>query len=200
MALNVEHALGVPHDIIITMLAQMYSESAARDPKDGLWKPGTSPLYLKANNPLCMKWVAELHKYNPVTHEGDPLPPFNIETNEFENGVEVETFAHFRHFQSVRDAMVAYALLIRTPRYEPAMRAIARSTVENPGWKLFALALGPKTCELDTVHCGYSTNPAYGANLIKLVAEFHLDDPATLQSYCNPQITQISQMEKGSAA
>jgi hypothetical protein len=55
------------------------------------------------------------------------------------------------------------------PRYGPAY------TVRHD-WKQFAERLGPKQSANDTEHCGYSTNPAYAAQLIKIVETCHLYD------------------------
>ena len=50
-------------------------------------------------------------------------------------------------------------------------------------WKQFAERLGPKTSQLDMEHCGYSTNPSYSAELIKLVSLYRLNDPRALEWY-----------------
>lgn len=174
MALDVEHALAIPHDITIVTLAQAYAETAAPDRADGIYKPGLSQLYTGANNPFGMRWFKELH-------QNDPLPPFPVETtHEFFQGKEIALPALFRHFESLHEAYVAHWWLLKSDRYAPAVRALARSTVENPGWKLFALALGPLTSPADWEHCGYSTDPQYGAKICQLVQQFRLFDSCAL--------------------
>ncbi len=195
IALDVEHALATPHDITIVTLGQIYAETAAKDPKDGLYKPGLSPLYLKANNPFGMRYYPELHG-------SDPLPPYSVATDEYVNHHLVEEKDQlFRHFETLHEAYVAHHWLFKTDRYAPAMRTLGRSTVEKPGWQLFALALGPLTSPADWEHCGYSTDPQYGAKICALINEFRLFDPRALAWYASgkdpgPLMAQIAQMEK----
>jgi hypothetical protein len=202
LVLDVGGKMGIPRDALVALLGQLYIESAAQDPKDGIWKPGISLTCARANNPLGMRWFKSIHQWDPVKCTGDLLPPFLVATNEFKDGhlVEEEDQA-FRHFESLRDAIVAWCLMIQKPGYDPARRAIARATVEKPGWMLFAEALGPKTSTADQDHCGYSTNPSYSAELIQIVYQFRLWDPRSLEWFRtgtdpgSPQISQISQIK-----
>ena len=173
--LDVEPKLRFPHCVTICGLAIAYTETAQQD-VDGVWKPGLSPLFVRANNPFGMRWFKSLHS-------GDALPPYIVETSEIQNGVRVPMRAPFRHFPDLTRAVTAFGLLMLSRTYSPARAATARATVENPDYKLFALALGPKTSANDQEHCGYSTTPSYGANLISLVDQFRLFDPRALAWY-----------------
>jgi flagellum-specific peptidoglycan hydrolase FlgJ len=129
---------------------------------------------------------------------------FDATTWEIENGQKRVMIAQFQRFPNLGEAFRCHALLLATsPRYAPAMRAIrdsgfgvrdtgnpsdAESRLPNPVsripcWQQFAERLGPKTSQLDTEHCGYSTNPSYSAELIKLVNLYRLNDPRVLEGY-----------------
>jgi hypothetical protein len=173
------------------MLGQCYAETA-EEGEDGFWIPGLSPLFIEGNNPLGLE-------YFPEIHGDDPLPPLKRHSSEFKNGVRVPTVQLFRHFTSLVEAFKAYHTLILEPRYAPARAAIGRATVENPGWKLFALALGPKLSPSDSEHCGYSTTPGYGATICKFITHFRLFDQRALEWFRTgndpgPQIGRISQI------
>jgi len=69
-------------------------------------------------------------------------------------------------------------------RTEPASDLGPRtSDTRSNFWQQFAERLGPKTSQLDLEHCGYSTNPSYSAELIKLVNLYRLNDPRALEWY-----------------
>jgi hypothetical protein len=127
-----------------------------------------------------------------------PQPPqdyghFDAATWEIENGQRKEIIAQFQRFPNLEEAFRAHALLLaRTPRYAPAMAVVRNSKLEtgNSGdefqlssfdFRAFAERLGPKTSQLDSEHCGYSTNPSYSAVLVQLVDELRLNDPRMLQ-------------------
>ena len=99
---------------------------------------------------------------------------FDAQTWEIVNGQKKEMMAQFQRFPNLTEAFIAHAQLLRGPRYRPAFAV-------RDDWKQFAERLGPKTSLLDSEHCGYSTNPSYSAELIKLVAMYRLDDPRALQ-------------------
>ena len=99
---------------------------------------------------------------------------FDVQTWEIENGQKKLVTAEFQRFPNLDAAFTAHARLLCGPRYRPAFEV-------RDDWKQFAERLGPKTSPLDTEHCGYSTNPSYSAELIKLVNLYRLDDPRALQ-------------------
>ena len=203
IALDIEGKLGIPRDITIVSLAQTYAETAAEDITDKVWKPGLSELYTCANNAFGMRWFPNLHEYHPDTRQGDPLPPWQTETWEYYKGEKIWMPALFRRFPTLLEGWIAHWFLLKTARYAPAMRALARATKENPGWKLFCLALGPKTSEQDTEHCGYSTNPEYGAELCQLIIQFRLFEPRTLTWFAtgqDPGSQATKDLDTGSAA
>jgi flagellum-specific peptidoglycan hydrolase FlgJ len=101
---------------------------------------------------------------------------FDAQTWEIENGQKKVIFAQFQRFPNLDEAFRAHALLLRSPRYRPAFAARA-------DWKQFAERLGPKTSQLDSEHCGYSTNPSYSAEITKLVELYRLNDPRAQQWY-----------------
>jgi len=104
----------------------------------------------------------------------DPYGHFDAATWEIENGQKKLIIAQFQRFPNLDEAFTAHALLLRGPRYRPAFAV-------RDDWKKFAERLGPKTSQLDMEHCGYSTNPSYSAELIKLVTLYRLNDPRALQ-------------------
>ncbi|MFZ0961677.1 MAG: glucosaminidase domain-containing protein [Terriglobia bacterium] len=106
----------------------------------------------------------------------DPYGAFDATTREIENGQKKVMIAQFQRFPNLDEAFYAHALLLRSPRYRLAFEV-------RGDWKQFAERLGPKTSPLDSEHCGYSTNPSYSADLIKLVSLYRLDDPRALQWY-----------------
>lgn len=175
IAFDVAPKIGFPAAIIPVQLAIAYIETAERDPIDGLYKPGLSVLYTEANNPFGMQWFASVH--GPGSPHPDPLPPFQVESSEFVNGVRVPKVELFRHFESLTLALTANGLLLLSPHYQPA-----RAAIEKQGWQGFALCLGPKTAAVPD-GCGYSTSPRYGAQLIVRVKESYLDDPRLLGWY-----------------
>ena len=75
----------------------------------------------------------------------------------------------FQCFPSLAEAFAAHARLLMTPRYRPAYEV-------RHDWKQFAERLGPQQSVNDTGHCGYSTNPGYSAQLVRIVETCHLDD------------------------
>ncbi len=187
-------------------IAQAILESAT--PQLG-W--GSSTLFRLANNPFGIKYChfgpdhspsaqASTQQANPAHRKTIPDSEFRIpatapeksssesliptedyghfdaETWEIENGQKKYILAQFQRFPNLAEAFRAHALLLRGPRYQPAFEARA-------DWKQFAERLGPKTSQLDPDHCGYSTNPSYSADLIRLVNLYRLNDPRALQWY-----------------
>ena len=63
-------------------------------------------------------------------------------------------------------------------------RAAGRLSPPNSN---FYVVHPPKLSQLDTEHCGYSTNPSYSAELIKLVNLYRLNDPRALEWYATGQ-------------
>jgi hypothetical protein len=116
---------------------------------------------------------------HPISRSPDhPIPEdyghFDAQTWEIENGQKKVMTAQFQRFPTLEEAFRAHALLLCSPRYRPAFAV-------RDDWKKFAERLGPKSSPLDTEHCGYSTNPSYSAQLMKLVSLYRLDDPRALQ-------------------
>jgi flagellum-specific peptidoglycan hydrolase FlgJ len=116
---------------------------------------------------------------HPITRSSDhPIPEpygaFDATTWEIVNGQKKVVIAQFQRFPNLDEAFYAHALLLRSARYRPAFAV-------RDDWKQFAERLGPKTSLLDSEHCGYSTNPSYSAELIKLVGLYRLDDPRAVQ-------------------
>ena len=170
-------------------IAQAILESAT--PKFG-W--GSSSLFRLANNPFGIK----IKYYSPATHpsaaycptadsatRGSPPFPgkqvaaaeaygaFDAATWEIEDGQKMAALADFQRFANLTQAFAAHAQLLRMPRYRPAYDV-------RHDWKQFAERLGPKLSPLDTEHCGYSTNPSYSAELIKLIELYRLNDRRAL--------------------
>lgn len=137
---------------------------------------------------------------------------FDATTWEIENGQKKAVFAEFQRFPNLEEAFRCHAfLLARLPRYGPAMQAMRAAAGHDqadqaasaggaeggsgpavrrpdypsppPAWQKFAERLGPPTSALDTEHCGYSTNPSYSAELVKLVRLYRLDDPRAIEWY-----------------
>jgi flagellum-specific peptidoglycan hydrolase FlgJ len=105
-----------------------------------------------------------------------PYGAFDAQTWEIENGQKKVMIARFQRFPNLTEAFKAHAQLLCSPRYRPAFAV-------RHDWKQFAERLGPKTSPLDSEHCGYSTNPSYSAELIKLVELYRLDDPRAVEWY-----------------
>lgn len=171
-ALDSERAHGIPACIT---LAQAILESATSKG----W--GTSSLFTKANNPFGIKYS---HRQG-VERYGF----FDALTWEIENGHKVEIMAHFQRFPDLWEAFDAHALLL------------LRMGCGGVPWLRVAAQLGPKNSKTDLEHCGYSTNPGYAAELIRLVDLYRLNEPRAQQWFATgkdpgPQMTQIAQMEK----
>jgi flagellum-specific peptidoglycan hydrolase FlgJ len=166
-ALESQRVFGIPACVII---AQSILESSARD-KYGNWHWGGSSLFRNANNPFGIKNRDLPNDY------GEYIVP----TNEYGRGdtkphVEVAAFEKFR---SLHDAFSCHAALIANSKtYKPAMAAAS-------DWRKFAEALGPKKTSSDAAHCGYATDPNYGAKLAGLVQRYRLDDAAVLMAYAD---------------
>ena len=195
-ALESERVYEVPACVSI---AQAILESAT--PKFG-W--GNSVLFRVANNPFGIKHshfstevtssavekvekVKEVEKteaakpltlstFSTSSTVPEPYGEFDATTWEIENGQKKVIMAQFARFPNLDEAFRAHALLLRAPRYRPAF-AVHRE------WKQFAERLGPKASPMDMEHCGYSTNPSYSAELIKLVSLYRLDDPRAVEWY-----------------
>jgi hypothetical protein len=116
----------------------------------------------------------------PANPLPDPYGAFDALTWEIENGQKKSVIAQFQCFPNLDEAFTAHALLLRGLRYRPAFAV-------RGDWKQFAERLGPKTSPLDMEHCGYSTNPSYSAELIKIVSLYRLDDPRALQWFATGQ-------------
>jgi flagellum-specific peptidoglycan hydrolase FlgJ len=99
---------------------------------------------------------------------------FDAETWEIVNGQKKVMMAQFQRFPNLTEAFRAHAQLLCSPHYRPAFAV-------RHDWKQFAERLGPKSSPLDLEHCGYSTNPSYSAELVKLVTLYRLDDPRAVQ-------------------
>jgi flagellum-specific peptidoglycan hydrolase FlgJ len=181
-ALESEREFEIPACIT---LAQAILESAT--PRYG-W--GSSRLFRLANNPFGIKYshlesgdrvIGRSGEQKTADHpiSGSANQPtedyghFDAATWEVENGHKREVIAQFQRFPNLTEAFRAHAQLLLTPRYRPAYEV-------RRDWKQFAERLGPKQSEHDTDHCGYSTNPSYSAQLIKLVETYRLDDRRAL--------------------
>jgi flagellum-specific peptidoglycan hydrolase FlgJ len=165
--------------------------------------------------PSEMRGNDELTNRSPDHPLPEDYGHFDATTWEIENGQKRVVTAQFQRFPDLKAAFRCHALLLaKSPRYAPAMQVIrdsgsadqgaendsphagnaARGTesTENreariPSWQKFAERLGPKTSQLDSEHCGYSTNPSYSAELIKLVNLYRLNDPRALAWYATGQ-------------
>jgi flagellum-specific peptidoglycan hydrolase FlgJ len=166
---------------------------------------GSSSLFRLANNPFGIKYCHLGSGHPPIGSSAhgpigsspapgtddrmsrstnQPIPQdygaFDALTWEIENGQKKFVTAQFQCFPNLDAAFAAHALLLRGPRYRPAF-------AWRGDWKQFAERLGPKTSPLDMEHCGYSTNPSYSAELIKIVNLYRLDDPRALQWFATGQ-------------
>ncbi len=181
-------------------IAQAILESST--PKFG-W--GSSSLFRVANNPFGIKYChfgpedpglgALGHQTiapskvprtdEPVSLSSAKSAPvdyghFDVATWEVESGQKKAVNAEFQRFPNLAEAFRAHALLLRGPRYRRAYEV-------RRDWKKFAERLGPKASQNDMEHCGYSTNPRYSADLIKLVGLYRLDDPRALEWFATGQ-------------
>ena len=154
-ALEQQRLWGIPACVTI---AQAILESS--------W--GASALATHANNYFGIKYVA--------LGFGKDLGPYIAQTWEVVNGEKKVIEAKFQRYEDLIGAFTAHSLLLMRPWYKAAYAA-------RSDWKEFAARLGPKTSPLDSEHCGYSTNPNYAAELIKLVTLYRLDDPRAQQWY-----------------
>lgn len=200
LALESERTYRVPACVTV---AQSILESAG----SAGW--GSSLLFRLANNPFGIKYEhfpASAQVIGPVDRPdgtGRVAPSdyghFDAKTWEIVNGHKTEMLAKFQRFPNLAEAFRCHALLLaRSPRYRPAMKTVIggpgiSSAKEQQGaptdaWKQFAERLGPKTSPLDSEHCGYSTNPSYSAELIKLVEIYRLNDPRTIQFYATGRV------------
>lgn len=164
-ALESQRRFSIPAGVIV---AQAILESAARD-QYGLWHWGGSLLFRNANNPFGIKNRELPNDY------GEYIVP----TNEYGRNDKKPhvVLASFEKFKTLDDAFRCHAALLwKSARYAPAMWHAG-------DWRKFAEALGPKTSDHDREHCGYATDPNYGAKLIKLIKQFHLADPLVLSQY-----------------
>lgn len=170
---------------------------------------GSSTLFRLANNPFGIKYshlvstvqsgvVAKAERVkeaensrilapavpssSTLSTSAIPLTPpaaygaFDATTWEIENGRRKVISAEFQRFPNLDEAFRAHALLLRSPRYRPAFAV-------RDDWKKFAERLGPKLSLLDSEHCGYSTNPSYSAELIRLITLYRFDDPRAVEWY-----------------
>lgn len=116
----------------------------------------------------------------PAPSPQHPAPPpqtygaFDAETWEIVNGQKKTMMAQFQRFPNLTEAFRAHAQLLCSAHYRPAFAV-------RDDWKQFAERLGPKSSPHDLEHCGYSTNPSYSAELVKLVTLYRLDDPRAVQ-------------------
>jgi hypothetical protein len=114
------------------------------------------------------------HPAPSPTPAPSPYGAFNAETWEIVDGQKKVMMAQFQRFPNLTEAFKAHAQLLCSPHYRPAFAV-------RHDWKQFAERLGPKTSPLDSEHCGYSTNPSYSAELIKLVELYRLDDSRVVE-------------------
>lgn len=174
-ALESERVYEVPACVT---LAQAILESAT----SAGW--GSSSLFRIANNPFGIKFshraIEPSHDRPVLGSTGLPIPDpygaFDAQTWEIENGEKKVTIAQFQRFPNLNDAFKAHAQLLCSPHY------LAAFAVRHD-WQQFAERLGPQTSPLDSEHCGYSTNPSYSAELIKLVELYRLNDPRAVEWY-----------------
>jgi flagellum-specific peptidoglycan hydrolase FlgJ len=110
---------------------------------------GCTGLARRANNFFGIK----------AAHHVAPDSYIEMPTHEVVNGRTVEEEAEFMKYRSAADSFTAHGLLLSSAsRYQPAM-----AVRDNPAQ--FAVALE---------QCGYSTNPNYATELMRLVREFDL--------------------------
>lgn len=110
---------------------------------------GKSDLASQCNNDFGIKAGAHA---TPDTYKEFP-------TTEFVNGVPRHVMAQFVRYPSLTLGFGAHTrLLAMAPRYKPAM------SVRN----------SPIAFAYQLQHCGYSTNPQYGATLAQLISEYDL--------------------------
>lgn len=175
-ALSSQRALGLPFLLTPITIAQAILESAAKD-AHGVYHWGLSRLFRIANNPFGIKWA---HRQG-VEDYGQ----FDAATWEIQDGHKIEEIDKFQRFGSLEDGFTGHAGLLMRPRYRPCMDALADPAVPDSRSRIqkFAERLGPKTSPDDREHCGYSTNPLYSAELVKLIEEYRLDDPRALDWY-----------------
>ena len=172
-ALESERVYEVPACVT---LAQAILESAT----SAGW--GSSSLFRIANNPFGIKFshraIEPSHDQQVLGSTGLPIPDpygaFDAQTWEIENGQKKVMVAQFQRFPNLTEAFKAHAQLLCSPHYQAAFAV-------RHDWKQFAERLGPKTSPLDSEHCGYSTNPSYSAELIKLVVLYRLNDPRAVE-------------------
>jgi flagellum-specific peptidoglycan hydrolase FlgJ len=192
-ALESERAYQVPACVT---LAQAIVESAT----SAGW--GSSSLFRIANNPFGIKychWESEVGSPESEvqktisnsaqastdlgartsdsglrTSDPEAYGAFDAQTWEIENGQKKVMMAQFQRFPNLTEAFKAHAQLLCSPRYRPAFAV-------RHDWKQFAERLGPKSSPLDSEHCGYSTNPSYSAEIIKLVELYRLNDPRAVE-------------------
>ena len=124
--------------------------------------------------------MLEANSAAPASGTQPPAPKpeaygtFDAPAWEIENGQKKASIAQFQRFANLDEAFDAHARLLGGPRYRAAWAV-------RDDWKQFAERLGPQASQLDTEHCGYSTNPSYSAELITLVGRYRLNDPRALQ-------------------
>ena len=202
-ALESEQTYRVPACVTV---AQCILESASSSG----W--GGSLLFRLANNPFGIKYEhfpASDRVIGPVDHPdgtgrvaSSDYGHFDAKTWEIVNGHKTELIAQFQRFPNLAEAFRCHALLLsRSPRYRPAMKTLSGGSAisgveEHEGaptdaWKQFAERLGPKTSPLDSEHCGYSTNPSYSAEIIKLVELYRLNDPQAIQFYATGRVDAV---------
>jgi len=166
-------------------LAQAILESAT----SAGW--GSSVLFRLANNPFGIKYCHCGASPQPTANTAQEAATggfladgcrqsdygaFDAKTWEIENGQKKVISAEFQRFPNLEEAFRAHALLLHSPRYRPAFAV-------RDNWKKFAERLGPKTSPLDSEHCGYSTNPSYSAEIMRLVTLYRLDDARAVEWY-----------------
>jgi flagellum-specific peptidoglycan hydrolase FlgJ len=163
------------------------SNPETRNPGPGYWTPNPESPVPSSQLPAPSTEPSAPSPQNLASKPED-YGHFDATTWEIENGQKKIVIAQFQRFPNLDEAFRAHALLLRAPRYRPAFAM-------RDDWKQFAERLGPKTSELDTEHCGYSTNPSYSAELIKLVGLCRLNDPRALQWFATGKDTGHRVME-----
>jgi flagellum-specific peptidoglycan hydrolase FlgJ len=171
-ALECERTSKIPAAITI---AQAIIETTAQ--VNGVWTWGASHLFTKANNPFGIKFS---HQANSAGYGQYDTP-----TAEFINGKKQIIEAGFVSYPTLATAFKDHARLLWTAHYAEFIYWSARCPAAIDA---ACQSLGPKTSDIDRLHCGYSTNPKYGDLLMTLIREFHLDDAAALTALAQPSV------------
>lgn len=182
-ALDSEREFKVPAPITI---AQSIIETNVQIA--GVWTWGGSVLFRKANNPFGIKHE---HRQNGGKDYGE----LDLPTREFIDGVPKMVGAGFQMYPDLHAAFWAHAMLLSgARRYRGFMAESAlylrafdaqrlRGCAEELGPAIVVGKIETRNGPADDVRRGYSTNPKYAEDLLKLITEFHLDDRAVLKAF-----------------